>query len=321
MNRLFLDEDDLPLESTVDDDLDIEQEPSLDEDVELEIEPDVPLPAAKDPAPTPMALAEILPPGFVIGPLTQFVPNVSLRVTADAAADYALTIPVEGADGLQRADLALTAVRSTLKAIEAHLEDPIQIAHKLHKRLTSVRTEWMAHGTTVVDSVGKAIFAEQRRLEQIALDARRQAQSEADARERAAAQREADAAAAAQAPALVVEELKRQALTATAAPVQGPAVAPVLRGSSTVTTWKCRLIGTPGSDEPNPKMADLTPAQRAHVMTLMKAVLEGKAPLAFFELNWGVMNKRAQAERSALAVPGLESVELGSVRAKSGRTT
>lgn len=317
MNPLFL-------VDTPDDDLEIEpdhfspeREVDPDELDELQIEPDPGDHVADVLLATP--LAQILPADFKLPALIKFVPNGALRIAADAAADYALTIPVEGAAGLQRADLALTAVRSSLKAIETHLEEPIAITNALHKRLTTVRSEWMAHGKTVVADVSQRIYTEQRRLELLALDERRKAQADADARERAAAQREVEAATAAQAPAPVVAELKRQAQTATAPPVQGPSIALPLRGSSTVTTWKCRLTGTPGSDNPNPDMAVLTPAQRHQAFELLKAIVDGKAPLAAVAIDWSYLNKRAKADKSTLAIPGLEAFEEGSLRAKGQR--
>ena len=125
------------------------------------------------------------------------------------------------------------------------------------------------------------------------------------------------------APAPVVQALKRQAEVATAPPVavSAGAAAPVMQNSTVVTTWKARIVGTPGSEDPNPTMADLSAAQRQAILGLMKDVVEGRAPLAVFELNWSYLNSRAKADKKTLAIPGIEAVEIGSVRAKSARAT
>jgi hypothetical protein len=183
-----------------------------------------------------------------------------------------------------------------------------------------MRREWLESGEAAVKTVGGRIYTEQRRLEAIEAEARRKAQEEADRKAREDAKRESEAAAKQNAPAPIVEELKRQAETATAPPVTTYAgSAPVLRGNTAVGTWKCRLKGTPAEVEPNPKMAELTPAQRAQVRIAMQAVLDGKAPLTTFEINWPALNKRAVSDKSTLDIAGFESFEAGSVRAKGRR--
>lgn len=295
----------------------IEIEPEIEPDVE--IEPSVPAVPPSSDAPAAVALMEVLPADFKLPALIKFIPNPALRGDADKAAVYALGIKVEGPEGLQRADLALSALRASLKAIDEHLEEPIGVANALHKRLTSVRSEWQAQGAAAIKTVGNRIFIEQRRLETVAADERRAAQAEADRVAREAAKREADAAEKAQAPAPVVEELKRQAETVTAPPVAAAAPAPALRSSTTVTTWKARIVGTSGSDEPNPGIEALSPAQRLKVFDLLKAILDGKAPLAAVEISWSYLNKRAKADKRTLAIAGIEAFEEGSVRAKGSR--
>jgi len=309
-------------------DLDIPIEP--DAEVELEIEPELEPEPEPDAAPPPSdasaaiepsrGLVEVLPADFRLPALIKYIPNPALRIAADQAGTYALGLTVDGPEGLQRADLALSAVRASLKAIDNDFEEPTAIANALHKRLTSMRGEWQELGKQAIATVGSRIYTEQKRLDGIAQEARRKAQAVADQQAREAAQREAAAAEQAQAPAPVVQELKRQAVTATAPPVATPAAAHVLRGSSTVTTWKARLIGTPGADEPNPKMAELTAPQRVEVLKLFKAIIDGSAPMVLFELNWSVINARAKAEKSTLSIPGLEAFEEGSLRAKGQRS-
>jgi hypothetical protein len=302
-------------------DVAVEIEP---DDVAIEPEPDPPAAAvALEPGVVqeiaPLPLVEVLPADFKLPALVKFVPNPALRAAADQAGTYALSLSVEGREGIERADVALTAVRTSLKAITDTFEEPCQIANALHKRLTGLRAEWCERGEQAIKTVGQRIYTEQRRLEAVAAEERRKAQAEADRQAREAARREAEAAAKAQAPAPVVEELKRQAETVTAPPVAAPAPAPVLRGSTTVTTWKARIVGTPGSDDPNPSMGNLTPAQRAEILKLFKAVLEGSAPMTAFEINWSMLNGRVRAEKSAFTLPGIEAFEAGSVRAKSTR--
>jgi hypothetical protein len=220
----------------------------IEPDLEIEPEPVIPPTTAL----APVGLMEVLPADFKLPELIKFIPNPALRAAADQAAAYALGVKVDGAEGIERADVALTALRSSVKAIGEHLEEPIAIANGLHKRLTGVRSEWCAQGEAAIKTVGGRIFTEQRRLETIAAEERRKAQAEADRVVREAARKEADAAVKADAPTPVVNELIRQAETITAPPVAAPTPAPVLRGSTTVTTWKARIVGAPACEEPNP---------------------------------------------------------------------
>lgn len=312
-----------PVEETEDLEIepDVQDEPQTDQadDDDLEIEP------SESQALTPSLMVELMPAGAPMVPAqfvpntAQFVPNTALRIAADEAATYAESLKVEGAEGLQRADLALAALRGALKAIENHLEDPIKTLYAPYKKLTNLRAEWLQRGDAVVETLNRTMFAEQQRLERVAREDARKAQAEADEKARAEAQREAEAAAKAQAPAPVVEELKRQALTATAPPVQNLYAPLPLSQSTPVKKWKCRLTGTPGSDEPNPAMADLSPAQRHQVLQLLKAIVDGKAPLVGIAIDWTYWNKRAVSDKGTLQIPGLEAFEDGGLRAKSNR--
>lgn len=314
-----------------DDELAIELEP---DEVSLEIEPDAPrvdaalvetlvadIDAAKILSDVVRpGLVEILPADYPLPLLTKFIPNPALRKAADDAAAYALTLTVEGAAGIQSADLALTALRATLTAITTHFEEPTRIANDLHKRLTGIRGDWQMTGADAVRVVGQRIFTEQRRLQALADEQRRKDQAEADQRAREDSRRAADEAARNRAPAAVVEEMKRQAEVVTAPPVAASTPAPVMRGSTTVTTWKARIAGTPASDEPNPTIDGMTPAQRSKVLELLKAIVDGKAPLAAIEISWSYLNKRSKADKSALAIAGIEPYEEGGVRAKGSRS-
>lgn len=277
----------------------------------LEIEPEEP--ATTDAA----SLVEVLGADVPLPALIRFVPDVALREVAGAAARYAVGLDVTGQDGLTRADQALTAVRSAQKAITEHFAEPTEIAHRLHKRLTSIRSEWLAEGDAATKVVGERVWRETRRLDAIAAEERRQAQAEADRQAREAARRDAEAAAAAQAPAIIVEDLRRQAETVTAPPVPEPASTPVLRGTASVTTWKARPMGTTGDSDPNPEIADMTPAQRARVVELLRAILADAAPVQAVAINWSYLNARAKADKATFRVPGFEAFEVGGVRAKA----
>lgn len=266
----------------------------------------------------PMPLVDILPADVDLPALTRFVPSLAYREAAAHAASQALAVAVAGAEGLQAADVALTAVRAAQTALVEHFAEPVEIAHKLHKRLTTLRAEWSQPGEEALKTVGQRIWQERQRLERIAAEKRRRDQEEANRAAREALAREADLAAKANAPAAVVETLRQQAETAQAAPV--PVFdGPTLAHSTTTETWKCRLIGTEADAEPNPETADLTNAQRDAMLTLLRAIVDGKAPVAAVTVNWKAMNARAKAEKQAFTVPGLEAFAQGGLRAKPGR--
>jgi hypothetical protein len=92
-----------------------------------------------------------------------------------------------------------------------------------------------------------------------------------------------------------------------------------MRGTSAVTTWKARLVGTAADAEPNPKVADLTLSQRAKLFDLLRAIIDGKAPITAIEFNWSVLNTRAKSDKSTLAIAGIEAFADGGVRAKGRR--
>jgi hypothetical protein len=98
------------------------------------------------------------------------------------------------------------------------------------------------------------------------------------------------------------------------------AVAPAaLRSSSVVKTWKARIAGTPADDEPLPDIASLTPAQRIQVLKLLDAIIAGAAPLTCIEINTSYLSSRAKADKSTLAIPGIEAYEDMGTRAKGSR--
>jgi hypothetical protein len=305
-------------------------EPELEPEPELEIEPEPdiePEPAAEPEPPAtaaPLALVplmDVLPADFALPALIRFVPDVKLRNAIADAATYALSIDVTGPEGLQRADMAVTAVKTAMKAWDAHLEEPCDIANQLHKRLTGLRGDGLSPGKAASETVGRRIWTEQRRLEAIEAEIRRKAQEEEDRKARARAAAEAVEAERMKAPAPIVEELKRQAATATAPPVaRQPATVTPMRGTSVVTTWKARLKGTHGSADPNPDIADLTPAQWEQVRQLLADVIAGIAPRTCIALDWAYLNRRAKSDKGTLDITGIEAFEEGGVRAKGTRS-
>lgn len=292
--------------------LDDEPEIALDEPAAVEVKS--PEPAVQSLAP----LVEILPADFPLPALLRFVPDVRLKQAADQAMRYALSVEVSGPEGLRRADVALTALRTSLAAITESFEEPASLANDVHKRITGKRAEWLVEGTAAVRTVGKRIADEQLRLERIAAEERRKRQEEEDRKAREEARRRAAEAEKQQAPAPVVQEMRRQAERATAPPVAA-ASPPKLTGSSVVKTWKARVVGTPADADPNPSVAEMTPAQLAEVMVLLQNIVAGKAAITSIELNWQVLNARAKSEKGAMQIAGIEAFEDVGTRAKGSR--
>src|SRR3990167_8139108 len=183
-----LDEMDIPFDvapvATVAEEPDV---PIEDEDIPIEPEQAMTVSQALAPA----TLVDILPADFPLPILTQFVPDVRLREALVASVGYAAKVDVTGVEGLQRADVALAVVRKDLKAIHEHFAEPADIANKLHKRITSVRSEWCETGDATVKTLGNRMWAEQQRLSAIAAEERRKAQKSADREERERVHREA----------------------------------------------------------------------------------------------------------------------------------
>lgn len=270
---------------------------------------------------------ELLPADFKLPALIRFVPNRALREAADAAAERALAIVVTGSEGLALADTAVGACRAASKAIEAHLEEPCATAFELHRGLTSTRGEWRKKADDAVKIVAGRIYTEQERLKAIEAEARRKEQDAADRKAKEDGRLAAEAAAAAKAPEPVVQQLLQEAATATAPPVSRPAISGSwggggssgLKHNTSVKTYKARIVGTPGEDEPNPEITQLSPAQRLEVFKLLRGILAGTDPLASIALDWSYLNKRAKADEKTMAISGIEAFEVGSVRAKAQR--
>lgn len=265
-------------------------------------------------------LMQILPADFPLPALIRFVPKPELKVALDQAAAYALSLEIKGGgqEALATADLAVTALSDAIKAFEADFEDAASLANRLHKQITSARAEGSAAGKQAKDAIGRAIYAELKRLTDIENERRRQEQEEANRQARAQAEADAKAAQKNNAPPQVVEQLQKRVETAVAPPV--PVAAPVkMAGTSVVTTWKARIKGTPADAEPNPKMAEITPEQHAKALELMADIIAGKQPITCFEWNWPVLNGRAKSDKGTLAITGIEAFADGGVRSRGRR--
>lgn len=268
----------------------------------------------------PAPLMQVLPADFELPKLIRFVPDVRLKEAADAATRYALAVEVSGPEGVARADVALTALRTSLNAISENFVDAAKLANDLHKQITGKRAEWLEPGTNAVRVVGNRIATEQLRLKRIADEERRRLQEEEDRKARELARKRAEEAAKANAPKPVVDEMRKKAETVTAPPVATTAAEPPkLSGQTVVKTWMSRVVGTPADAEPNPTIAEMSPALLAEVMVLLKAITEGRAPITAIEINWSVCNQRAKSDKSTMNIPGLEAFESVGVRAKGRR--
>lgn len=300
---------------------DLEVEP--DEPTSLDVEPDAPSAPVAVMAvqlePMPLPLMQVLPADFQLPALIKFVPDPAIKRAVDDAVSYALTVDVAAPGGLARADLAVSAVSAALKAADAHFDEPAELSNQLHKHITGTRAAWTAAGRSCKDTMGRRIWAENQRIQAEAAEVRRLEQAEANRKAREAAAAEAELARKSHAPAAVVEQLQQKAETAVAPPV--PVVdAPKMTANTVVTTWKARLKGTPADAEPNPKMAEITPAQRLTVLEMMAGVIAGTVPITVLEINWSVLNGRAKSDKGTLAITGIEAFADGGVRSKGTRS-
>lgn len=281
---------------------------------------DTPAQAQLPVTPTVAPIAEVLGADFPLPALVRWVPDLAKKQRLDAAVVYARNVDVTDDLGMMAADTALATLRAEIKAVEADFEEPKRLANDLHKSITGRLAEWLKDAKAAIDTLGRAMANERRRVEEAAAKVRREEQQRADALARENARKAAEAAAAHGAPESVVEQMKAQAAVATAPPVPVAATAPAPLAHSTVTkTWKARIAGTPADADPLPPVADLSAAQRASVIELLKAIVAGAAPLTCIELNASYLNGRAKADKSTLSIPGIAAFEELSTRAKAGR--
>ena len=271
--------------------------------------------------PAPMPLMQILPADFPLPLLARFVPSPEIKTALDQAIADAVALDVKdrGARACRRRREA-GGIERRHQGGHGSLRGTADIANRLHKSITSVRASWCEPAETAKKLLGSRMYTEKTRLDKIAADERRAAQAEADriAREDAAAQ--VAAAKKNQAPPQIVEQLEQRVKTAVAPPVPvAPPPVAAMKSSTTVTTWKARIKGTPADVEPNPNVEDLSPMQWAEFAQLLRDVADGKAPRNVVEIDWSYLNSRAKSDKSTLTITGIEAFAEGSVRAKGSR--
>jgi hypothetical protein len=276
-------------------------------------------PASED-AIAVQSLVELLPADFPLPALIKFAPDTRIRQEADSDAATLLGLQAIDETSQRVLEACLTKQREHKKGIEALFQEPCAIAHELHRNLTGLRGDWLSHTDSAIKTANDRLLARQRQVEREAAEARRRAQEEADRQAREQAKREAEAAEKAQAPASVVQQLQHEAKTATAPPVShgtGLFGGGGLRSSTVAENWKARLSATDrAADVLNPEMAKLSAEELHCIRNAMKAVLEGRAPVTIFEINWSWVNARAKADKKTFAIEGFVAEDLGSLRAK-----
>lgn len=302
---------------------DDDEQAEADEELLAPLDDDEPL--ATKPVELGLATAaELLPADSPLPLLIRFVPNPALRVTADADAERLLALQVTDDPSCAQMDQALARQRGHKTAIEQHFEEPTAAANRLHKTLTGQRSQFLERSEQAIKQGGDRIWNYNKRKEREVEEQRRRDQEEANRQARADAEREAEAAKAAGAPATLIEQLQEQAQTITAPPVTTPVTTPreTLRSNVISDTWKVRLEGTPASAlvlQPE-KTAEMTDAERASVLKLLKAIVDGKAPISLVRVDWTTANQRVKADKGTLAIAGLVAYEAsGGTRGKSTR--
>jgi len=253
-------------------------------------------------------------PGFDLHALLTFVPDVQLKRRLDAMCEGATTLDLKTAFGLARAEGLVADLRAGVTDVESRFELACSLANQLHKRMTGLRADFTIRAVTTATALSVAILAQQRENKRVSDEDQRKRQAEADRQAKADAAAAAKVAKASGASKEVIQELKEQAKTAVAPPV--PSHQTELKRTTAAANWKCRPIGTKDGEEPNPEMADATEAQLAGIKLLMTACVEGRMPMAMFEVRWPALNARASSEKQAMRVPGMEAADVGKLLSK-----
>lgn len=273
-----------------------------------------------------LPIIQALPTDFPsLAALLTFVPDVALKRRLDAIAAEAETLAVTGHEGLAAADALREQLRegiaTALAAFDGSNEfpGPTKLSHALWKRMTGLRGDFTDRGTTAMESLNRRIVAETKRLEALAAEQRRRDQAQADVAVKQTVAKAAEEAKRANAPKPIVDALEQQVATATAPPVAGSVLGPRMASTSVVPKWRGRLQETPADAEPHPKTDELTVPQQVQARRVLKAILDGEAPLTFVDFNWGKIDKRAESDKTTFAIPGLEAYDEGSARSKGRR--
>ena len=251
-------------------------------------------------------LYTLLPDGATL-PAAKPVIDTRLINELNLRASELLGLPLETTDECRYVDDRLAIVRKLKESVETQLDEPIKDAFSWHRQLTGLRATLTATAKSAIETVGGRLFARTRELQRQADDERRRLQEEANRQAREEAAREA-AAAAASGDSHTAAVLREHAQTIQAPPVSVPRQE-VLTSSATRTVWKGRLKGTDRSGEDHDESK----------LTLIRAIAQGVAPLAYVDLNWSAINKRASADKDTMDVPGLEAYEEGKLTARGGR--
>jgi hypothetical protein len=175
----------------------------------------------------------------------------------------------------------LRKVVATKKKIKGHFDPMKKAASAAHKAICIKEKELLAPLEQAESGVKLKVsnyYAEQERIRQ---------KKEAEAREKQRiADEEARLALAEQAEAEGEIEVAEQILeTPTAAPVAISKPAPKPQGISTKTTWKAEVTS---------------------LTALVKAVADGKAPLALIQANQVVINQQATSLKDSFKCPGIK---------------
>jgi hypothetical protein len=265
--------------------------------------------------------------GLNLAALLTFLPDVNVKKQVDARAAEARALVVSGRAGLKKADAVREALRVEIAKAVTLFDGtkanpgPTALANMLHKRMTGLRGEWTKDGDEALADLDRRIARETRSVDAASAAAAAKEQEKADAQARADAARAAEVAKTSGAGAPFVEALERQAETAVAPPVPVTPAAAAMSSTGVTEKNKMRLAGTPDdAAEPQPKMADLTDAQRKAAIEMARAVGEGELALSCFEINWSTLNRWAEGAPLGTYAPGLEVFKAQSVRSRGRRS-
>lgn len=245
--------------------------------------------------------------------LLQFVPPVELKHEADRLAREATALVVTGKEAVEAGDALIGKLTAAITEIDNGFDEPVSLAHQLHKRMTGLRADFRAEAAKALATVKVLVRDEAARLEDLAQAAAKSLQAAADKDARRDARAAVEEAKAGGASPAELKDLRSMARTATAPPVASPLAAPTRRATIDVEKWKARFRGTPKGAEPNPEMSELTTEQQALVCELMHAAADRKpgTKLVYFSINWAEINRDAHAQKSTFQCPTLEAFNQG----------
>lgn len=195
------------------------------------------------------------------------------------------TVKVLDIDTFKQAGDYCEQITDKEKKVHAYWDEDVERAHEAHKSLVAKRASFLDPLKTAKNWLKQQMKDWQTAEEHKRLEIERQAQE--------AARKLAEDQALAQAAALEKEGDKAAAEEVISRPVDVPAIVvqntiPKGYGSFTRKTWS----------------ADVT-----DLMSLVKAVAAGQAPLMALSANTAFLNNQARAMKQALNYPGVKAVE------------